>query len=232
MRSKLRTDVVDLTGETFGRLRVVGVERHNGRIKQKCICTCGSVCYVRKSELGASTMSCGCWKKDGMHAMRGEDNPSYKHGYAANNSKKLIYSSWSNMLNRCSNPKNCNYHRYGGRGISVYEPWRDFESFLKDVGEPPSAEGYWSIGRIDNDKNYEPGNVRWEGRIEQARNRRSCVWLEHEGKRMLVTDWELHKGYRQDSIAKRLRRGWSVADAIDTPPRVCKNTEQPTQEPA
>jgi hypothetical protein len=75
------------------------------------------------------------------------------------------------MIRRCENPNDQAYPRYGGRGITVCPEWRaDFAAFLRDVGRRPNPE--LSIDRIDNDRGYEPGNVRWATAKQQANNRR------------------------------------------------------------
>lgn len=79
------------------------------------------------------------------------------------------YNAWCNLKARCLNPKNARYSRYGGRGITVCDRWRNsFSNFLADMGESPPG---LTIDRINNDGNYEPGNCRWIPAAEQAKNK-------------------------------------------------------------
>ena len=90
--------------------------------------------------------------------------------------KSNIYYVWSQMKNRCNNPKYKKYCDYGGRGIKVCDEWENsFQAFYEYVSQLPhyGEEGY-SIDRINNDGNYEPGNVRWATKLEQRHNQRRC----------------------------------------------------------
>lgn len=81
------------------------------------------------------------------------------------------YTVWRAIQQRCHNPKNTAYSDYGGRGIAVCQRWREsFEAFYADTGARPSPE--MTLDRIDNERGYEPGNVRWATRIEQSQNTR------------------------------------------------------------
>lgn len=95
------------------------------------------------------------------------------------------------MRYRCSNPNGKNYADYGGRGIKVCERWENFENFVADVGERPSAA--YSLDRIDNHKGYEPGNVRWATRKEQANNTRRNLISKSEGWRAMKVHNKVEK---------------------------------------
>lgn len=90
-------------------------------------------------------------------------NPRGKH--------RTVYSTWKHLVARCTDEKHVQYPDYGGRGISVYGSWiYDFKSFYEYVGDRPSK--LHSLDRIDNNGNYEPGNLRWVLRSIQSINTR------------------------------------------------------------
>lgn len=96
------------------------------------------------------------------------------------------YAAWHSMKDRCLNSNSCNWHRYGDRGIKIYEPWiTSFKDFYDYVGPRPSNEH--SIDRIDNDGNYEPGNVRWATVEQQVYNRSTNMDVELPNGRIVTT---------------------------------------------
>ncbi len=87
-------------------------------------------------------------------------------------SYKREYFTWSSMLQRCTNPNHPKWKDYGGRGIRVCDRWLNFNNFYEDTGDKPDG---LEIDRIDNEGNYEPGNVKWSTRSEQMLNTRRSL---------------------------------------------------------
>ena len=140
-----------------------------------------------------------------------------KHGRASrkkgSNIKDKAYNTWRCIKYRCTNPNSSHYARYGGRGISICPEWAsDFSRFIHDVGDPPSA--MHTLDRIDNNGNYEPSNVRWATRKEQANNRSTNVYYEKDGLRMNMTEWAEYLGVPLTVLASRFRRGLPVSEVL------------------
>jgi hypothetical protein len=192
----------NLIGRRFGKWSVL--ERRGNDCTRNarwlCRCDCGTESMVSSDALrGGQSESCGCAK-----LTRGGDSASPE------------YNAWRGMICRCYNSEDPGFKHYGERGISVCDEWRaSYEMFLGHVGRRPGSE--YSIGRIDNDGNYEPGNVRWETREQQQNNTRANVWIEYDGKRLTCAQWERHVGLPAGMIASRLARGWTGMRAITTP---------------
>lgn len=86
------------------------------------------------------------------------------------------FQVWVNMLNRCLNKRDEQYHMWGGRGITVCERWMSFAAFWEDMG--PTYTSGLTLERVHNDKGYSRDNCRWATRQEQSRNRRTSIWVE------------------------------------------------------
>lgn len=157
-------------GAVFGSLTVIGDAHYVGRKwKVPCRCTCGTeTTPISFSLRSGSTKTCGqCQRKCSDKTKRAVAAATTKHGWHGS----AEYRAWTAMRKRCNDPKNKAYRNYGGRGIKVCPEWQnDFEAFLAHIGPKPDPE--LSIDRIDNNRGYEPGNVRWADRSTQSRNRR------------------------------------------------------------
>ena len=99
------------------------------------------------------------------------------HGDSIKGKMSYLYYTWDNIRSRCFNPNNKKYKHYGARGITMYHQWRyDYTAFkeyiLSTIGHRPKNH---SLDRIDNDGNYEPGNLRWATPKQQVKNSRVCL---------------------------------------------------------
>lgn len=166
-----------MTGKKCGRLTVISRDSQNkNEAMWICHCECGTVHVCTGASLrGGSTTSCGCRNRE-MTAERNRRSAAHGKTYSR------TWNSWCAMLTRCSNPNSIDYKNYGGRGISVCERWKDFTSFLADMGERPPGT---SLDRYpDKNGNYELGNCRWATTIQQGRNRRMVKLCEGDAERI------------------------------------------------
>lgn len=135
---------------------------------------------------------------------------SAKHGML----ETPTYRSWKSMNARCNCQSNKDFHKYGGRGISVCDRWKDFKSFYEDMGDRPDG---MTIDRIDVNGNYEPSNCRWASPKTQGRNTRSNVIIEFNGKAQCIADWAEEVGIERKTLEYRMRSGWEASRALTTP---------------
>lgn len=201
---------IELTGTIFGRLKVIKeAPRRKNRIHWHCKCACGNTTIVQTSDLRTGhTKSCGCFIKENPHR--------YKHGHKTKNKTTPEYRAWVGIKKRCYNKKNHKYYRYGARGIIVCERWRNsFLSFLGDVGFRPSNKH--SIGRMDNNGNYEPNNVEWQLPIQQMNNKSNNHFIVFNNQKKTIAQWSREFNINAPTIRHRIKAGWPVEKALTTP---------------
>lgn len=200
----------DLTGRRFGRLTVIEFYDHNkyGQPRWLCKCDCGNTTVVVGSDIrSGSTSSCGClWKERIMEA-------KVTHGMSYSN----VYPEYRNMKSRCYDENAHNYKWYGGRGIKMCDRWKDdIHDFYNDVSKLPHfGEKGYTLDRIDNDGDYEPGNVRWATNSEQCNNRSSNLLYEYDGKTRTLKEISDITGIPYKTLHKRIRvLGWKPETAF------------------
>lgn len=143
-----------------------------------------------------------------------KENPSYKHGHCRRSGQSSEYMTWAEMIQRCKNPKRPAYPDYGARGISVCERWETFANFLSDMGRRPSR---FTLERKNNDDGYHPGNCVWATRKSNNNNKRNNILLTHRGVTATAAEWSRMSSVSYRTFHKRIKRGWSVQAAIETP---------------
>lgn len=219
--------VKEMIGKTYTKLTVTGYAGYyvmpSGSKNPYvwCKCACGNELIANAAHIRhGNWISCGCYKKE--HPSR------FKHGFAPLKGKRdKIYTTWQSINNRCFRKKNTAYERYGAKGVTVCEGWRDFENFKKDMMPITSK----SIDRIDSTKSYSCGhckeclekgwemNCRWADDYEQSNNRPGFNrTVEINGKKMNHRDASRYLGFPEKTLQTRIvQLGWSEYDAINTP---------------
>ena len=193
-------------GDVFGRLTVIATGQIPGtyRYMAVCQCSCGSDAKAVRFDFLTSkrVLSCGCYHKE----------VTTTHGMT----KSGHYGRHRGMMDRCYNRDCVAYPNYGGRGISVYRPWHDISVFVSEL--PDGYHKDLEIDRIDNDGNYEPGNIRWATRQVNSNNRRSARIIEYDGKIKSVGDWSKETKIPAAVISSRIDEfGWSIERALFEP---------------
>jgi hypothetical protein len=161
--------IKDLSGLRFGKVFVSHFSRiKDGRSHFMCLCDCGVEFESDGHNLNQGKVNtCGCSRSIGL----AERNATHEMSYSTE------YKSYSHAKDRCLNKKNKKYLDYGGRGIKFL--FTSFSQFYSLLGPKPTTKH--SLDRENNEGHYEPGNVRWATRKEQANNRRpKSVQRSHE----------------------------------------------------
>lgn len=193
---------IDISGQRFGRLTVIGrapgLPRWHGKWLARCDCGAEKVAWAPHMRTGR-TSSCGCVKREHLAKLSAA---KVTHG----RTNTVEYRIWGGIVSRCTDSNNKDWKNYGGRGIAVCERWRSFESFLADMGERPRND--LSIDRIDNEGHYEPGNCRWATPKVQMGNTRANVLYAYAGRTMPLCDWADESGINRMTLYWRFNQGW------------------------
>jgi hypothetical protein len=206
--------IIDITGQRYGRLTVIEkIGRKNKHTYWKCQCDCGKEVIVTSNGLRTGkTKSCGCLKKEISRKAFETHGLSKRH--------RRLHAIWCKIKIRCFNKNAPCYKNYGGRGITMCLDWADsFQRFF-DWAMTNGYTDELTIDRINNNGNYEPSNCRWATPKEQARNRRTSVYLTINGITMTLPEWADRSGINLEIIRTRINRyGWSPEKAVFTPLR-------------
>jgi len=204
----------NLIGKKFGRLSVVGIDDRNTRkTYYYCVCDCGNMKSVRSDGLtSGAVQSCGCLKKE-------QDRINLTANHKHKMSHTRIYEIWQGMKGRCYNPHDARYGRYGGRGITVCDEWKeDFATFY-DWAINNGYSDKLTIDRIDNDKGYSPDNCRWADYETQCRNRSTNIKITIGNATKTLTEWcEIFELDYKVIHARYKRNGFKGIDDLFNPP--------------
>lgn len=185
-------DVVGMKCGMLTFVRHLGAKNSEGRYLSEWMCECGNLASLPTGRvLSGVRVSCGCYhpKTNLIHGMKGSPT----------------YSSWRAMKNRCCDPGNKDYPRWGAKGVTVCDRWLHFENFLADMGERPAGT---SIDRYpDRHGNYEPSNCRWATASQQQQNKDNFVVVETPLGIMPIMEYAKLIGITNGAAHLRLKRG-------------------------
>lgn len=171
-------------------------------------CDCGAEhVAVGAAVRSGNTKSCGCLNAEKLRTT------SVKHGHARGGAKTAEYRTWINIVQRCTNPNRPDFERYGGRGITVCDRWREsYEAFAQDMGPRPSSRH--TLDRRDNNKGYTPDNCRWVEHKVQARNKRNNRLVSFMGRKISLAEACELADAPYGRVVQRMRRGEIFEQAI------------------
>jgi len=121
-------------------------------------------------------------------------------------SRTWEYTEWVKMRRRCYDSGHPSNKWYRSAGIKVCRKWLyNAEAFVTYLRENlPSKPKGFSLDRIDNKKNYEPGNLRWATHAEQQSNKRNNRYYTFQGQRKTIDQWARALGMSKNTLHTRL----------------------------
>lgn len=201
-------------GKRYGKLVVIGLTKATPPYRGWrwiCKCDCGNTKVYDPPRLKSGRgVSCGC---------------SVGHARKHGGTGTRLYHVWDGMKQRCNNPNSEEYHRYGGRGITICEEWGSFANFrdwaMSTGYDPDAPQGECTLDRIDNDGNYEPSNCRWVDMQEQMQNRpRRSPSIAYNNESHTLYEWAQIMGVSYQKLRNYRAKGWSIEKIMS----ICRNT--------
>lgn len=206
------TTFKNLTGLTFGRLKVIKFANELYPAKWICKCNCGKIKKISGVSLtNGKTKSCGCFRKEKLKQIKTKHNLS--------NTK--FYNCFLSIKKRCNNKNSISYKRYGKRGIRCL--WKSFEEFKTDMYEDylkhckKFGKKNTTIERIDNDKNYCKENCKWATYQEQMLNYSRNRIIEFKGIKKPLSAWAKEYNLTYSIVRQRIDKlGWTIEKSLLT----------------
>lgn len=198
----------DWVGTVQGKLTVVSraedkiTKRGYKAIRWLCKCECGNTKILRSTALKNGSNSCGC-----------EYNRE-KHGHTVDQKHSPTFASWWSMMQRCLNVNHEAYKLYGAVGVEVEESWKDFPTFLADMGERPEG---CTLNRINSAMIYSKETCEWATLSIQAYDQKKRS-TNKSGKTGVCWDKRLDKWEAYISVdRKKISLGFSevLEEAIE-----------------
>jgi hypothetical protein len=211
-------------GTRFGSLTVLSVgfvDFPNGQRKRYIYhrCDCGGEArsmidsLLRRVDKGLDVV---CKRCSAVRSGKKAHECTITHGHTRGGEVTPEWLAWRSMCSRCLRPGDPSYPRYGGRGITICERWRDSAAFIADMGPKPCKS--YSLDRIDNSKGYCPENCRWATPTEQTRNRSNSVKWTFRGETLSPAEWSARLGIKACTLEARVRRyGWTIEQTLSSP---------------
>lgn len=205
----------DITGQRFNSLTAIRFDHRDEHCCDKphywlFKCDCGNKIVARKN-----AVTSGNTKRCAECSAKLASKQSTTHGGTGTR----LYREWAGIIQRCTNPNDSSWERYGAVGITICDEWRSFEVF-RDWAIKNGYSDDLTIDRINPIGNYEPSNCRWVSVREQANNKQATLWITYNGECMQLSYWADKLGINYHTLYDRLHRyGWTVEKAFTTPVR-------------